>query len=133
MSEKKQYTEKIGRRKTSTSRVRLTPSAKMSFTVNGKDVKEYFKTPALTKVVHDAMLLITPDEKYEITVMVQGGGIHSQAEAIRHGLARFFAEAGENEKAKLKKEGFLKRDPRSKERRKFGLKKARKAPQWSKR
>jgi small subunit ribosomal protein S9 len=133
MSEKKQYTEKIGRRKTSTCRVRLTPSTKSSFMVNGKPVDEYFKTAAQKKIVNDAMTLIKPDEKYEITVMVMGGGIHSQAEAVRHGISRFFAELSEDSKGKLKKEGYLKRDPRSKERRKFGLKKARKAPQWSKR
>jgi small subunit ribosomal protein S9 len=133
MSDKKTYIEKIGRRKTSTSRVRLTPASKNSFTINGIDVKEYFKTPALAKVVNDAMTLVKPDEKYEITVVVSGGGIHSQAEAIRHGLSRFFSEKSEDNKLKLKKEGYLKRDPRSKERRKFGLKKARKAPQWSKR
>ena len=133
MADKKQYVEKIGRRKTSTSRVRLTPSTKSSFIINGKDVKDYFKTPALFKVVNDVTALIKPDEKYEISVIVSGGGIHSQAEAIRHGLARFFSELLDDSKAKLKKEGYLKRDPRSKERRKFGLKKARKAPQWSKR
>ena len=133
MATKEQYTEKIGRRKTSTCRVRMTPAAKTSFVVNGKDAKEYFKTPAQTKIINDAMSLINPDEKYEITVVVKGGGIHSQAEAVRHGIARFFAELSEDSKTKLKKEGYLKRDPRSKERRKFGLKKARKAPQWSKR
>lgn len=129
----KQYTEKIGRRKTSTCRVRVTKASKNSFTVNGKDVKDYFKTAALLKVVNDALTLIKPDGKYEISVMVSGGGIHSQSEAVRHGLARFFSEMDEDSKTKLKKEGYLKRDPRSKERRKFGLKKARKAPQWSKR
>lgn len=133
MSEKKQYTEKIGRRKTSTCRVRMTPAAKTTFTVNGKEVKEYFKTAALMKIVHDAITLINLDQKYEVSVMVNGGGIHSQAEAVRHGIARYFAELSEDSKTKLKKEGYLKRDPRSKERRKFGLKKARKAPQWSKR
>jgi small subunit ribosomal protein S9 len=133
MSEKKQYIEKIGRRKTSTCRVRLTPATKASFIVNGKDAKDYFKTPAQTKVINDAIELVASDKKYEITVVVSGGGMHSQAEAVRHGLARFFAEGSDDIKTKLKKEGFLKRDPRSKERRKFGLKKARKAPQWSKR
>jgi len=133
MADKKQYTEKIGRRKTSTCRVRVTPASKSSFVVNGKDVKEYFKTATLMKVVSDATALIKPDEKYEISVVVSGGGIHSQAEAVRHGISRFFAELNQDSKDKLKKEGFLKRDPRSKERRKFGLKKARKAPQWSKR
>ncbi len=133
MSDKKQYTEKIGRRKTSTCRVRVTPATKNSFVVNGKDVKDYFKTQTLMKVVNDAMVLIKPDSKHEITVMVSGGGIHSQAEAVRHGISRYFSELSQDSKDKLKKEGFLKRDPRSKERRKFGLKKARKAPQWSKR
>ena len=133
MSEKKLYTEKIGRRKTSTCRVRVTPASRNSFTVNGMDVKEYFKTPALMKVAADAGALVKPDEKYEISVVVSGGGIHSQSEAVRHGLSRFFAELSQDSKDKLKKEGFLKRDPRAKERRKFGLKKARKAPQWSKR
>lgn len=133
MTDKKQYTEKIGRRKTSTCRVRVTPAAKASFTVNGKKADEYFKTPAVVKIVHDAIELVGTDEKYEISVVVSGGGIHSQAEAVRHGLARYFAEKNEDSKTKLKKEGYLKRDPRSKERRKFGLKKARKSPQWSKR
>ena len=133
MSDKKQYVEKIGRRKTSTCRVRITPATKNSFVVNGKDVKEYFKTATLMKVVNDAAVLIKPDAKYEISVMVSGGGIHSQAEAVRHGISRFFSELNQDSKDKLKKEGYLKRDPRSKERRKFGLKKARKAPQWSKR
>ena len=132
MSDKK-YIEKIGRRKTSTARVRITPSAKSTFTVNGKDVKEYFPTVALTKAAHDVMALMMPGEKYEISVKIEGGGIHSQAEAVRHGLARIFSEFSDEARTKLKREGFLKRDPRSKERRKFGLKKARKAPQWSKR
>ena len=91
MSDKK-YTEKIGRRKTSTCRVRVTPSTKQSFTVNGKDVKDYFKTKALSKVVHDAIALAESDQKYEISVVVSGGGIHSQAESVRHALARFFSE-----------------------------------------
>lgn len=129
----KKYTEKVGRRKTSTARVRIVPSAKMSFTVNGKDVKEYFSVASLAKIAHDVQALVTPDEKYEITVHVSGGGIHSQSEAVRHGLARIFAGMTDDNKQKLKHEGYLKRDPRSKERRKFGLKKARKSPQWSKR
>ena len=132
MSDKK-YIEKIGRRKTSTARVRVTPASKMSFTVNGIPAKDYFKTEALSKIIHDVATLIPPAEKYEVSVHISGGGIHSQAEAIRHGLARIFAGMNDEDKTKLKKEGYLKRDPRSKERRKFGLKKARKAPQWSKR
>ncbi len=133
MATAKQYTEKIGRRKTSTARVRVTPASKNSFLVNDKDVKEYFPTEALMKVVHQVMEMVKPGEKYEITVHVNGGGIHSQSEAIRHGLARIFSENSDEDRTALKKEGYLKRDPRAKERRKFGLKKARKAPQWSKR
>ena len=133
MKDMKQYVEKIGRRKTSTCRVRMTPATKSSFVVNDKDVKEYFKSATTQKVVNDALLLIKPDQKYEISVHVSGGGIHSQSEAVRHGISRFLSELDQDSKDKLKKEGFLKRDPRAKERRKFGLKKARKAPQWSKR
>jgi len=129
----KKYIEKIGRRKTSTARVRVTPASKMSFTVNDKDAKEYFPTMALSKIVHDVTALIKPEQKYDISVHIMGGGMHSQAEAVRHGLARIFAGMNEDDRTSLKKEGYLKRDPRSKERRKFGLKKARKAPQWSKR
>ena len=111
----------------------MTPATKSSFVVNDKDVKEYFKSATTQKVVNDALLLIKPDQKYEISVHVSGGGIHSQSEAVRHGISRFLSELDQDSKDKLKKEGFLKRDPRAKERRKFGLKKARKAPQWSKR
>ncbi len=129
----KKYTEAIGRRKTSTARVRVTPATKMSFTVNDKDVQQYFGTAALQKIVHDVMTLLKNEDKFEISVHISGGGIHSQSEAVRHGLARIFSLNSDETRTELKKEGFLKRDPRAKERRKFGLKKARKAPQWSKR
>lgn len=129
----KKYIERIGRRKTSTARVRLTPASKMSYTINDKDIKEYFPTKELEKIVRDVFQTANPEKDFEVTVKVNGGGIHSQAEAVRHGLARAIVEVDEVFKAVVKKEGYLKRDPRSKERRKFGLKKARKAPQWSKR
>ena len=129
----KKYIERIGRRKTSTARVRLTPASKMSYTINGKDIKEYFPTKELEKIVRDVFSTTNAEKDFDITVKVNGGGIHSQAEAVRHGLARAIVEVDEVFKSVVKKEGFLKRDPRSKERRKFGLKKARKAPQWSKR
>ena len=106
MSDKK-YIEKIGRRKTSTARVRVTPASKMSFTVNGIPAKDYFKTEALSKIIHDVATLIPPAEKYEVSVHISGGGIHSQAEAIRHGLARIFAGMNDEDKTKLKKEGFF--------------------------
>jgi small subunit ribosomal protein S9 len=129
----KKYTETVGRRKTSTARVRLTEASKGSIKVNDRDAKEYFPTRELTKVIYDAFTVTKPEKDFEVTIRVSGGGIHSQAEAIRHGIARALVEIDEAFKAIVKKEGYLKRDPRAKERRKFGLKKARKAPQWSKR
>ncbi len=134
MAEKNtKYIEKIGRRKTSTARVRLTPASKSSILVNDKELNEYFPTSALRSIVMDPIASNQITDKFEITVVVSGGGIHSQAEAIRHGLARILASTEPDLKNKMKSAGFLKRDPRAKERRKFGLKKARKAPQWSKR
>lgn len=132
ITDKKKYIETIGRRKTSSARVRITPSTKMSYVINDKELATYFPTDELQKVVTDPF---TTTEKmtYSVSVKVTGGGIHSQAEAVRHGIARALVVEDEADKTKLKQAGFLKRDPRSKERRKFGLKKARKAGQWSKR
>ncbi len=130
---KKTYIETIGRRKTSTARVRMTPSTKQSYEINDKDLATYFATTELQKIVTDAFTTLDSKSHYSITVKVSGGGIHSQAEAIRHGISRGLVKEEEGTKTTLKKAGFLKRDPRMKERRKFGLKKARKAPQWSKR
>lgn len=132
---KEKYIEAIGRRKTSTARVRISESAKAHFGVNGKDAKEYFQTESQRRLILDPMTkgLPTGSPKWRVEVRVSGGGIHSQAEAIRHGLSRAFAISDPALRTGLKKLGFLKRDARAKERRKFGLKKARKAPQWSKR
>lgn len=133
------YIEAVGRRKTSTARVRITESAKGSFVVNGKEAKEYFKTEGERRLILDPMtkgIETTPGKttpKWNVEVKVTGGGIHSQAEAIRHGLSRALVVSDSGLRTNLKTLGFLKRDPRAKERRKFGLKKARKAPQWSKR
>lgn len=127
------YVEAVGRRKTSTARVRIGPSAKASFIINGKDAKQYFMTDELIKIVNDPFSKSKIPARFAITVLVNGGGIHSQAEAVRHGITRILVTLNDELKPKLKKLGFLKRDPRSKERRKFGLKKARKSPQWSKR
>ena len=128
------YIEAIGRRKTSTARVRITNGTKGGFVVNGKDSKDYFKTGELIKIINDPFLKAKVLAKFSVSVLVSGGGIHSQAEAVRHGVSRILSGLSETEiKPKLKALGFLKRDPRSKERRKFGLKKARKAPKWSKR
>ena len=132
------YIEAVGRRKTSTARVRITQSTKAHFVVNGLDAKEYFKTEDQRRLILDPMVkgLTTEaksDTKWSVEARVTGGGIHSQAEAVRHGLSRALVESDITLRGNLKTLGFLKRDPRAKERRKFGLKKARKAPQWSKR
>lgn len=129
----KKYTEAVGRRKTATARVRLTPASKNTFLVNDKDGHEYFPTTELKHVIHGAFEGLKSENHYEVSAHVDGGGIHSQAVAVRHGIARALVEIDAELRGELKKLGFLKRDPRSKERRKFGLKKARKAPQWSKR
>lgn len=130
---KNRYIEAVGRRKTAIARVRITPSTKTTFVVNDKDLKEYFVTPDLQSIAQEALLKSEIAEKFTVTVQVMGGGIHAQAEAVRHGLSRTLVERDEVVKNTLKKLGFLKRDSRQVERKKFGLKKARKAPTWSKR
>ena len=127
------YFEAVGRRKTSISRVRLFVTSKGSdIIINGKTLEQYFPTPALRKIVEEA--LITAGIKfYNISAKLSGGGIHSQAEALRHGISRAILKVSVDHRKGLKIKGFLKRDPRMKERRKFGLKKARKSPQWAKR
>jgi small subunit ribosomal protein S9 len=135
---KEKYIEAVGRRKTSTARVRITEGSKAHFLINGKDAKEYLKTEDQRRLILDPIAKgaqggVKSDIKWSVEAHVQGGGIHSQAEAIRHGLARALVLSDGTLRGNLKTLGFLKRDPRAKERRKFGLKKARKAPQWSKR
>jgi small subunit ribosomal protein S9 len=128
------YVEGVGRRKTATARVRLTPAKETTIVVNDKPVAEYFKFEALHKSVQS--VLDTKDagiEHYTITAHVYGGGTTAQAEAIRLGIARALVKEKANRRSPLKLLGFLKRDPRSVERKKFGLRKARKRPAWSKR
>jgi len=127
------YIEAVGRRKTSTARVRITEASKGTTIVNDKDIPTYFPTLELQKIVAEAIEKSKVVGTFAVSVKVVGGGIHSQAEALRHGLSRAIVKFDEEARKRLKKLGFLKRDPRMKERRKFGLKKARKAPQWSKR
>lgn len=129
----KRYREAVGRRKTSTARVRLTPAAKTSFVINDLDGLAYVRTSDLFSIINEPFVKGKIGDTYEITVVVSGGGNHSQVEAIRHGISRILSTDDEATRTVLKKLGFLKRDPRMKERRKFGLKKARKAPKWSKR
>lgn len=130
---KDKYIEAIGRRKTSTARVRITAGARNTFVVNGKDAKEYFQTEDQRRLINDPLQKIENAGKWHVEAKVSGGGIHSQSEAVRHGLARAIVESNQELRTPMKTSGYLKRDPRAKERRKFGLKKARKAPQWSKR
>ena len=125
------YIEAVGRRKTSVARVRITPSPKTTFLINEKELEVYFPTTEMQMTAKQPLVELV--DKFKVTAHINGGGIHSQSEALRHGIARALVEHDINLRKKLKKAGYLKRDPRAKERRKFGLKKARKAPQWSKR
>ncbi len=135
------YFRTIGRRKESTATVRLytrkstDPSYedRALISVNDKDYTEYFSNKNLHAIVESPLRKLKSINRFKATVRVSGGGIASQAGAIRHGLARSLVLFDGNFRKKLKKAGFLTRDPRAKERRKPGLKKARKAPRWSKR
>jgi small subunit ribosomal protein S9 len=127
------YIEGIGRRKTSIARVRITPSTKVAFVINDKEVNDYFPTKEMQMVATEAMPKSGVSTTFSVSAHVVGGGIHSQAEAVRHGLARAIVTHDLELRSTLKKIGFLKRDPRAKERKKPGLKKARKSPTWSKR
>jgi len=125
------YIETVGRRKTSVARVRITPSSKTTFEINDKNLETYFPISEMQTIVKQPLSLV--EGKFKVTVRVIGGGIHSQSEAVRHGIARAIVENEAELRKTVKQAGYLKRDPRAKERRKFGLKKARKAPTWSKR
>ena len=127
------YIETIGRRKTSIARVRITPATKSSITINDREFENYFPTEELQMTARDAFAKAKITQKFKVTALLRGGGISSQSVALRHGISRALIEYDHELRKKLKKAGLLKRDPRAKERRKFGLKKARKAPQWSKR
>ena len=129
---KDRYIEAVGRRKTSIARVRLTPASKNTFKINDRDLSTYFPTEELRQIVESAVEKVKIGT-FNISVHIKGGGVHSQAEAVRHGISRVLIKIDKTLKPKLKTFGFLKRDPRAKERRKFGLKKARKSAQWSKR
>lgn len=128
------YIEGIGRRKTATARVRITPAKETSIKVNDKVYTEYFQHLSLQGIIKS--VLDTKEagiENYTITAKVLGGGISAQAEAIRLGIARALVKEKSTRRVPLKREGYLKRDPRSVERKKFGLRKSRKRPAWSKR
>lgn len=127
------YFEAVGRRKTAIARVRLFPGTKAGYEVNGKSLETYFPVREMQMTATEAITHGKAAEKFHITVKLVGGGISAQADAMRHGIARALTIYDAELRGRLKKAGFLKRDPRAKERRKFGFKKARKSPQWSKR
>ncbi len=121
-----------GRRKSSVARVFLVPGTG-KITVNKKDIEEYFGLDTLKVVVRQPLEATSTTDKFDVIVTVRGGGVSGQAGAIRHGLSRALLQADEDYRPVLKKEGYLTRDPRMKERKKYGLKGARRAPQFSKR
>ena len=121
-----------GRRKSSIARVRLVEGSG-KITINGKDIDEFFGLETLKVIVRQPLAVTNTTDKYDVICSVQGGGFTGQAGAIRHGIARALNEANSEYRPELKSNGFLTRDPRMKERKKYGLKKARKAPQFSKR
>ncbi len=131
MPKKGEYTEAIGRRKTAVARVRLYPAKKNEVIVNGKKTEEFFGTAELVNKTMEALNSVS--EKYTVSAYVKGSGINAQAEAIRLGIARVLVKLDSESRGILKEKGFLKRDPRSVERKKPGLKKSRKAPTWVKR
>ena len=122
-----------GRRKNSIARVRLIPNGKGQFTINKQNIDEYFVLGVYKLVANQPFEVTGTIGKYDVIVNVHGGGLSGQAGAIRHGIARAIVKADENLKTEIKKAGFLTRDARVKERKKYGLKKARKAPQFRKR
>ncbi len=132
MYDSKPYLYGTGRRKSSVARVRVYPGSG-SITINGRDIDDYFGLDTLKLIVRQPMALTETLGKYDIVCTVAGGGVSGQAGAIRHGLSRALLLASDEMRPILKKAGFLTRDPRMKERKKYGLKAARRAPQFSKR
>jgi len=128
----KPYFYGTGRRKKSVARVRLVPGTGV-ITINDRDIEEYFGLDTLKLVVNQPFGVTNTVGKFDIICRVNGGGFSGQAGAIRHGVSKALLQADANYRAALKKAGFLTRDPRMKERKKYGLKAARRAPQFSKR
>lgn len=127
------YCEAVGRRKTAIARVRIFLQGDRNFSVNGKSLNDYFPYFALQNIAQDALVKMNCQDKFSVSAKVKGGGLNAQAEAIRHGISRALVLFNGEFKKRLKKSGFLTRDPRMRERKKFGLKRARRAPQWAKR
>ena len=130
---KKPYLYGTGRRKSSVARVHVFPNGTGSITINGRDIEEYFGLNTLKMIVRQPLVATASEGKVDVVATVKGGGVSGQAGALRHGIARALLLASEDNRPILKKAGFLTRDPRMKERKKYGLKAARRAPQFSKR
>lgn len=132
-AEKDHYFEAMGRRKTAAARVRLFTRGQREFVVNDKPYDVYFPTLELQQIVLSSLQKMNCLDKFRTSVKVKGGGYHAQAEAVRHGTARALCLFNPDFRKRLRKAGFLTRDSRMRERKKFGLKRARRAPQWAKR
>lgn len=134
VSEKyKEYYEAVGRRKTAAARVRIFPQGGKEILINNNSYKDYFPTVESKEIAVASLKSMNCFEKFKVTVVVRGGGKKAQAEAVRHGIARALIEFNPDFRKRLSRAGYLTRDPRMRERKKFGLKRARKAAQWSKR
>lgn len=127
------FFEAVGRRKTAIARVRIFAYNGTNYSFNGKTLDQYFPDHELQVIVRDALDRIDLAGKFSVTAVLKGGGLHAQAEATRHGVSRALLLFDPELRKRLKKSGFLTRDPRMRERKKFGLKRARRAPQWQKR
>lgn len=127
------YWEAVGRRKTAVARVRLFTRGEKEIVVNEKPYRNYFPLPEIQDIVTSPLVRMKNIEKFRVLVHVSGGGMRGQAEAIRHAISRALVKFNPDFKKRLRRVGFLTRDPRMKERKKFGLKGARRAPQWQKR
>ena len=131
--EKEKYLEAVGKRKTAVARVRIFTRGERAFLVNQKPLEKYFPILDLQKTAQASLDKMKCLDKFKVEVLVKGGGFSSQAEAIRHGTARALTLFNLDFKKRLRRAGFLTRDSRIREREKFGLKRARRAPQWAKR
>ena len=127
------YWQATGRRKTAVARIRIKNAKKTNFIVNEKPFEDYFQDPEYRIIAKEALERGTSGKTFEVSIIVKGGGIRAQAEAVRHGLARALVEWDATMRDSMKSLRFLTRDPRMRERKKFGLKRARRARQWRKR
>lgn len=131
--EDKRYIEATGRRKTARARVRILEASKEAYEINGRSIASYFPTRDLSHSAARPFLIAGLSKKFSVSARIEGGGVHAQSDALAHGIARALAKYDPTARTPLKKAGLLTRDPRVKERKKPGLKGARRAAQWSKR